>query len=164
MKINKSWLFLVIVIILYIIAGIISPVVALESLLEFARIFSGVIPILFLVFGIMFLSNLLFTAKAITRHVGKGSGLMGWVFAIVGGILSSGPLYMWYPLLADLKEKGMKDSLIACFLYDRAIKIPFIPIMLLYFGLGFTVIVTILLLVFSVFVGILVEKITEVKE
>jgi len=27
--------------------------------------------------------------------------MKGWLIAILSGILSSGPIYLWYPLLAD---------------------------------------------------------------
>jgi uncharacterized membrane protein YraQ (UPF0718 family) len=64
---------------------------------------------------------------------------------------------MWYPLLSDLKEKGMKDSLIAAFLYNRAIKIPLLPMMIYYFGWPFALILSIYQVLFSVVNGILVQ-------
>jgi len=114
-------------------------------------------PLLLLVFGVMFLTNVFFESKGVGRFLGKGSGLRGWLVAIVGGIVSSGPIYMWYPLLSDLKEKGMKDSLIAAFLYNRAIKIPLLPMMVYYFGWPFALILSIYMTVFSVVNGILVQ-------
>jgi len=79
----------------------------------------------------------------------------------VGGILSSGPVYVWYPLLADLREEGMRDSLVAAFMYARAIKIPMIPLLVYYFGWNFTLLFTLYLLIFSVLNGLLVERLTE---
>jgi len=108
----------------------------------------------------MFLTNQFFEARNIVRILGKGSGLRGWLLAISGGIISSGPIYMWYPLLGDLKEKGMKNSFIAAFLYNRAIKIPLIPMMVYYFGWSFTITLSIYMLLFSIVNGLLVEKLT----
>ncbi|MCX5910196.1 MAG: permease, partial [Deltaproteobacteria bacterium] len=86
------------------------------------RLTLRIAPILLLVFVVMFLTNLFFEGNRIVNFLGRGSGFRGWMVAIGGGILSSGPIYMWYPLLSDLKEKGMEDALIAAFLYNRAIK------------------------------------------
>ena len=80
------------------------------------------------------------------------------MIAIFGGIISTGPIYLWYPLLSDLKEKGMKDSFIAAFLYNRAVKIPLMPMMIFYFGIRFTVILTIYIVIFSMINGFCVEK------
>jgi len=89
---------------------------------------------------------------------GKGAGVKGWLIAIFGGILSTGPIYLWYPLLSDLKEKGMKDSFIATFLYNRAVKIPLMPMMIFYFGISFTAILTIYIVIFSIINGFCVDK------
>jgi len=128
-----------------------------NALSTLAGLIARIAPILLLVFGVMFLTNLFFESNRVIRFLGVGSGLRGWMLAIAGGIVSSGPIYMWYPLLSDLKEKGMKDSLIAAFLYNRAIKIPLIPMMIYYFGWPFALILSIYQVLFSVGNGILVQ-------
>ena len=158
-RLTSYWGFLAAVMVIYVAVGIASPPIAVGSLAAFANIMVSIIPILVLVFGIMFVTNLIIKRGVITRHLGEGSGMKGWFIAIAGGILSSGPPYLWYPLLSDLKEEGMRNSLIAGFLYSRAVKIPFIPVMLFYFGLEFTVVATALLIVFSVINGVVVERI-----
>ena len=137
-KVGGSWMFLLLVTVVYITFGIVDLELVRNVLPVFGILILRILPVLILVFVIMFLTNLLFEAKSIVRILGKGSGLQGWIFAIAGGIISSGPIYMWYPLLGDLKERGMKDCLIAAFLYNRAIKIPLIPMMVYYFGCSFT--------------------------
>jgi uncharacterized membrane protein YraQ (UPF0718 family) len=159
-KLTSFWGFLAIVLAMYAVTGIFYTTIAYESLLEFVRIFSEIAWIIVLVFGIIFLTNLLIGRGYVARHLGKESGARGWLMAIVGGILASGPPYLWYPVLSDLKEQGMKNSLVAAFLYSRAVKIPFLPVMIYYFGLEFTVVATVLLIVFSVLNGIAVERIT----
>jgi uncharacterized membrane protein YraQ (UPF0718 family) len=54
----------------------------------------------------------------------------------------------------------MKDSLITTFLYNRAIKIPLIPMMIYYFGWAFAVILSITMVSFSILNGIVVERLT----
>jgi uncharacterized membrane protein YraQ (UPF0718 family) len=72
-----------------------------------------------------------------------------------------GSAYIWYIFLKDLKQKGMKTSLIVAFLYNRAIKIPLLPMMIYYFGYPLTIILTIYMIIFSVINGLVVEKMVE---
>lgn len=160
-KTGGSWAFLLLIVAVYLILGIVDFELARNTLHVLGALVLRILPILILVFAVMFLTNLFFDAKNIVRILGKGSGLRGWVFAISGGIISSGPIYMWYPLLGDLKQKGMKDSLIAAFLYNRAIKIPLIPLMVSYFGWPFTITLSMYMVLFSILSGFSVEKFTQ---
>lgn len=160
-KVESGWLFLLIVFIIYIFLAIGNYALAEKSVLAFARLFINIVPVLVLVFVIMLIFNLFLDNKRLIRYLGKGSGVKGWLLSIGGGILSTGPIYMWYPLLSDLKEKGMKNSLIAAFIYNRAVKIPLLPIMIYYFGIAFTVILTVYMIIFSVINGLIVGKIVK---
>jgi len=111
----------------------------------------------------MTLSNYFITPKVIMKHL-KEKGLKKWFFVIVGGILSSGPIYMWYPLLADLRSKGLSYGLIACFLYNRAIKIPLIPLAIIYFSWQYILILTFVMVAVSVIQGIIINRSMEVKK
>jgi uncharacterized membrane protein YraQ (UPF0718 family) len=159
-KIGGSGIFLLSISIIYLTLGIIDIQVVRNALWVLGGLILRISPVLALVFGIMFLTNLLFETGGIVRMLGEGSGLRGWVFAVIGGIISSGPIYMWYPLLGDLKEKGMRESLIAAFLYNRAIKIPLVPMMVHYFGWSFAVILSLYMVIFSVLNGLAVERLT----
>ena len=121
-------------------------------------------PILPIIFGLMFISNLFLDPQKIVRCLGAKSGKKGWLISILGGIISIGPIYMWYPLLSDLKGKGMKTSLIATFLYNRAIKIPLMPMMIYYFGWLFTAVLTVNMIIFSIINGFIVKKLLEVRK
>jgi uncharacterized membrane protein YraQ (UPF0718 family) len=70
---------------------------------------------------------------------------------------------MWYPLLSELEEQGVRKGLIAAFLYNRAIKIPLLPMIIVYFGLLFTVVLTIVMMIISVVQGLIIEKLMVVK-
>ena len=160
-KVGFGEAFLLLVVVGYVFLGIFDFVLLKDVLTVLMRLLGRIVPILMVVFVVMFLTNLFFENKSISRFLGKGSGLRGWMVAIAGGIVSSGPIYMWYPLLSDLKEKGMKDSLIATFLYNRAVKIPLLPMMVHYFGSHFTIILSIYMVLFSVVNGVLVQRLNQ---
>ena len=105
--------------------------------------------------------NYYITPKAVNKYLGKTSGLKRWVIAIIGGIISTGPIYMWYPMLKELKKKGVNYGFISTFLYNRAIKPPVIPMIIFYFGLSFTIILTIVMIIMSVIQGLIFEKLEE---
>jgi len=158
-----SWYFLGTIAIIYLLLSIFNQEVYLNSLGFFNQIIYKVIPIFILVFVLMSLSNYFITPKFVMKHL-KERGLKKWFFVIVGGILSSGPIYMWYPLLADLKNKGLNYGLIACFLYNRAIKIPLIPLMIIYFSWQYITTLLIVMIIMSVIQGVLLNKLMEVKK
>jgi uncharacterized membrane protein YraQ (UPF0718 family) len=159
-KIPKSWYFLILTIIAYFILLIFYKEIYFESLNFFGDLILKIIPIFIIVFVLMALSNYFITNDFIIKHL-KGKGLKKWFFVIVGGILSSGPIYMWYPLLANLKQKGLKDGLIACFLYNRAIKIPLLPLAIVYFNWKYVVILTLVMVIISIIQGILINKLMK---
>jgi uncharacterized membrane protein YraQ (UPF0718 family) len=159
-RVGGGGLFLFAVLVGYVIVAMIDCDLARSALCVLGRPVVRIGPVLVVVFGVMWLSNLLIETRGIVRLLGKGSGLRGWLLAVAGVIVSSGSIYMWYPLLADLKKRGMKDSLITTFLYNRAIKIPLIPMMIYYFGWAFAVILSITMVSFSILNGIVVERLT----
>jgi uncharacterized membrane protein YraQ (UPF0718 family) len=159
--IGISGVFLFLTVVGYGLLGAFDVVLLKHVLTVLIKLLIRIVPILVVVFMVMLLTNLFFENKSISRFLGKGSGLRGWMVAIAGGIVSSGPIYMWYPLLSDLKEKGMRDSLIAAFLYNRAIKIPLLPMMVHYFGWDFTLALSIYMVLFSVVDGVIVQRLTQ---
>lgn len=157
-KIGAGRLFLILVVVVYVVVGIADSESALAALSAFWKLFKGIIPVLAVVYLMLFLSGLFITSKLVLKYMGEGKRRSGWLISIVSGIISSGPIYLWYPLLSDLKEKGMRESYIACFLYNRAVKIPLLPMMILYFGIRFTTVLTAIMIVFSVLNGYFVER------
>ena len=158
-----SWYFLGILILIYLFVSIFNQYIYIKSLIYFGQIIYKVIPIFIMVFVLMTLSNYFITPKFVIKHL-RDKGFKKWFFVILGGILSSGPIYMWYPLLADLKNRGLSYGLIACFLYNRAIKIPLIPLAIIYFSWQYIFILLIIMVFISVIQGILINKIMEVKK
>ena len=64
-----------------------------------------------------------------------------------------GPIYAWYPLLKELRERGVSNSLIAIFLGNRAVKPLLLPVLISYFGWTYAVILTVLTMLGSLAVG-----------
>ena len=156
-------IFLLVVACLYALTFLIDTELALNALAFSTNLLYQLLPVLLLVFALMLISNLLVKPEWVRANVGKDSGLRGWVVAVVGGILSVGPIYVWYALLRDLKTMGMRTALIAVFLYNRGIKLPLLPLMIHYFGTTYTLVLATYMTLFSLLSGILVEKIVERK-
>jgi uncharacterized membrane protein YraQ (UPF0718 family) len=68
-----------------------------------------------------------------------------------------GPIYAWYPLLKELRGKGAKNSSIAIFLGNRAVKPFLLPIMISYFGWLYVGLLTLFTIAGSLAVGYLVN-------
>jgi len=115
---SRNFIYLTVFIYLLILSF--EPTIVVASILEFTRIFVQVIPPIALAFLFMFIINIILNSKDCARHIIDRKGVWPWVIAVFTGILSSGPAYMWYALLADLRGKGVSNSLIATFLYTRA--------------------------------------------
>lgn len=153
--------FLVIVVILFLGGSLVYPAMFYPTLGFAWGVAKKIIPVLLLVLGFMALINYFLSPKKIVKYFGEKKSVKGWLIAIGGGILSTGPIYMWYPLLKDLRAKGMRYGFIAVFLYNRAIKIPLLPILILYFGVKFVVVLTLVMIIASVIQGLIIEKIIK---
>lgn len=162
--ISGNFTFFLLTIIGSLVVYFITPGLATEVFSVFLSLLAKIAPILLFVFLLIFAFNLFVKPKTVTKYLGSEKGLTGWLVSIAGGIISMGAIYMWYPLLADLREKGMKDSLVVAFLYNRAIKIPLLPFLVHYFGLAFTIIMTVYMIIFSVINGFVVDKIINLKK
>ena len=156
-----GWYFLIAVVVTYIIMSIFKPDALIPSLKFFLSIITKIIPIFILIFILMIIINRFVSSNKLAKHFGEKSGVKAWLVAIITGIISAGPIYLWYPLLNDLQKKGVNNGLIATFLYNRAIKIPLLPLMIFYFGLLYTIILTFITIIASVFHGLIVEKIVR---
>ncbi len=99
------------------------------------------------------LINYFLKPKHIIKHFGQESGKKGIVFALIAGIISHGPMYVWYGLFEELRKKGIKDELLIMFFYARAIKIPMIPFSIAVFGMAFTIIISLYILIFAFLQG-----------
>jgi hypothetical protein len=148
-KILNSWSYLVLIVLIYLGLFIFRPDIFLLSLDFFLQIIIKIIPVLTLVFGLMILTNYFITPQLIT-HYFKVRGIKKWLIVIISGTLSTGPIYVWYPFLAELKNKGLNYGFIACFLYNWSIKISLLPIMIFYFNLNYVAILYLTMIIASI--------------
>ena len=160
-KRTGGWLFLGVMLLVYAVTAFVDISLARQSLIFFTAVLAQVVPVLVAVFVLMVLVNLFLTTERIRKYLGTTSGIKGWLLAIVGGILSTGPIYTWYILLSELKQQGMKASLVAVFLYSRAVKLPLLPLLIHYFGFTYTLILSCYLIIFSIISGIFMGMLTS---
>ena len=154
-----GWWFLAVVLILYIIAALVDLDLVLTSLSFFSGLLGKVLPVLLFVFGLIFLFNYFLNPQLIKNYLGAQSGFKGWMLAVLGGILSTGPVTAWYVMLRDLRQQGMTSSLAAVFLYSRAVKLPLLPLLIYYFGFHYTVVLSVYLIGFSMISGLIMGRV-----
>jgi len=122
------------------------------------NIAARIVPVLVLVFGMLFVLNLWLTPERVRRWLGSSSGGRGWAASAAAGVLSMGPVYAWYPLLADLRRQGMRPALAAVFLYARAVKLQLLPLAVVCLGLEYAVMLNLAIAVAAFASGWLTER------
>ena len=157
--INSNWLFLLLTLFITIIILVFNQDKFPEFIINFYNILKQIFIVLLIVFLVIFLINLLVDNKKIVKYLGQNSGTTGWLISIITGIISSGPIYAWYPMLEDLQKRNVRTGLISAFLYNRAIKIPLMPLFTFYFGWRILILMTIFMIIFSIINGLLLELI-----
>jgi len=156
-----GWIFLAVVAACYGLVALLDGDRAAAALRLSARLMGEMAPVLGVVFVLLFVVHLLLDPKRVERYLGRSSGLRGWVIALLVGVLPTGPVYGMYAMLKELRPKGMRTSLMAALLYSRAVKLPLLPLLVHYFGLAYTVVLTGYILLFSVLGGVLMERLDE---
>jgi len=154
-KLSVSWYFLGFSILLCIAVLFVDVSLFTKMIGYFGKILLDIIPTFILMFFLVVISDYYLSAEFIKKYL--GSKVSVWIFAILGGIISGGPIYMWYPLLADLRKKFLNYGTIACFLYNRGIKLPLLPVMLLYFDGRFILILGLVMVFVSIVQGLLIN-------
>jgi len=139
--------------VIYGILFIVVPEKASLALMSSGNILLNMLVPMCLIFLLMILLSIFLKPAQIAGFLGKGTGIKGILFPVAAGIISMGPIYVWYPLLRDLKEKGAGNSPIAIFLYNRSVKPFLLPVMIAYFGWIYVVILTILTVLGSLAIG-----------
>ena len=134
-----------------------------KSISRFLTLAVQIAPFLLIVFVIMFINFWFIKPEIVKKYLGTQSGVKGYIFAILSGIISVGSAYMWYPLLKDLKKSGMSEKLIAIFIYNRSIKLHLLPVMIFYFGLQYTTLLTVITILFSLIIGFFVQEFAAEK-
>lgn len=163
-SLGSGWNFFFGVLLLYLVSFFFFPAQFFSSLDLFYGLMLKLIPVFILVFFLLAFANFLIKPKLLAECMGHGSGLKGWVISIAAGVISTGPIYMWYPLLNEMQKHGVRNGALSAFLYARAVKMPLFPILVLYFGFTYTVLLFSAIIVAAPLQGLLTEKLMEVFE
>lgn len=149
---------LLFVIILYIITAFLNSDSTFKALESTWGILKIITPILLIVIFVMALINKYLHPKILSQYLGDKSGKKGWIISSITGVLSHGPGYVWYPMLSDLRDHGVKEGLIVTFIYARSVKLPWLPVMVGYFGITFTIVLTLLTLLGAIIQGLIYQS------
>ena len=147
----------------YIALFVFNREIAMAALLKSAGVAARILPIIAGVIIFTAVLNYFLRPEQMVKHLGKQGGLKAWGWTLGAGILSHGPMYLWYPTLEDLRHHGMRDGLIVTFFAARAIKIPPLPLMIGYFGLKFVLVLAVYIVLGALMQGWLFEKMEQTR-
>ncbi len=154
-----GWWFLAFVLFVYIVSIFFDASRTWAAVLKSLILLLKISPILVMVLFFMAVINFFLRPQKLKKLLGKESGAKGWLIALTAGIISHGSVYLWYPLLKELQQHGMRTGLIASFIYSRAIKLPLLPLLIYYFGLKFMIFLTVYILAAAYVEGRLMERV-----
>ena len=157
-KPSGRWLFLVAVVLAWLLLALFQPDLLEPAWQRFLTLVSEMAPALLLVGVFLFIANLFSERPWIAQHMGQGAGLRGWFIALGAGVLAAGPPWPWYALAGQLMQRGVQPGLAAAFLYARTIKLPMLPLLIHYFGLGYSLVLLFWLLMLAVVVGLVMQR------
>ncbi len=163
-KNRSGWIMLGLVAVAYALLGVTHPDSAVAALRSAGKTLKTIAPILIVVIFLMALMNTWIDPKSIGKHLGDESGIKGWLLALAGGVASHGSTLVWYPLLSDLRQHGARDGLLVAFLYARAIKVPWLPVMAHYFGWPFTLLLSVFIVLGAWLQGVAADRLLRSVE
>lgn len=155
----KGLRFLAIMVLSYLILFTTNNQAALDALLRTVAIIKQILPIIAVVVLINGVINWRLPAKKMTQLFKDQGAKRSWGIAIIAGILSHGPMYLWYPMLADLRKGGVPEGIVVTYFYARAVKLPLLPLMIDYFGTTFTMVLVTYILIASLLQGLIMQMI-----
>ena len=158
-----GWIFFGIIVILYIWICFYDYNKAAIILNSYLKLIRQILPVLLFVFILMFLVNYFVNNDLLRKYMWDESWVKGWIISIIWWILSTWPIYAWYPLIQDLKKKWIKDRYLITFLYNRWIKLQWLPILVSYFWIKYSITLLIVMVIFSILQWLITEKLINLK-
>jgi uncharacterized membrane protein YraQ (UPF0718 family) len=140
----------------------IDPEKTVQALSTSVLIFGYILLPLSVAFVLMILMNFFFKSSQVTGLLGERAGFRGVMLSAAAGIISMGPIYAWYPLLKEVKERGAGNTAIAVFLSNRAVKPFLLPVMITYFGWAYVLLLTFFMFIASVVFGYVLNALHKV--
>ena len=152
-KIPGGILFLIFMLLVYGILFLVLPEKAFTAAGESGRVMKSLIIPLLAVFVVTVCLNLFIHPGKIVGLLGKKSGIKGTFFSAAAGIISMGPIYAWYPFLKEMLDRGAGVESITVFLNCRSVKPVLLPVMVSCFGVTYTVLLTVFMIMGAVAAG-----------
>ncbi|MFW6381627.1 MAG: permease [Bacillota bacterium] len=129
---------------------------------RYAREMISIFPAVLLIMG---LADVWVPSKLVKKYLGQEAGIRGKLLAIFLGTLPTGPMYVAFPLAAELLRKKASLSNIVIFLGIWAsLKIPQIGVEIKFLGLKFAALRFVFTLISVIFIGLIVEKLVDREE
>lgn len=129
---------------------------AVDMSVLYAKEMISIFPAVLLMMG---LADVWIPADMVKKYLGEEAGIKGKLLAIVFGTLPTGPMYVAFPLAAELLRKKASISNIIIFLGVWAsLKIPQIGVEIQFLGIRFAVLRFIFTLISVVLIGLIIEK------
>lgn len=126
--------------------------------IEMVAIFPAVIVL-------MGLADVWIPKSLINKYLGKESGVKGILLSIIMGTLPTGPLYIAFPIAAELLRKKARVSNVMIFLGVWASsKIPQVGVEIKFLGFKFAMLRLVFTLISVIMIGYLIEYIINEKE
>lgn len=116
--------------------------------------------LLLVMIGVSLLSgyvSVVVSKETIRRYVGKESGFKGVIAGALFGSLMVGPAYMFFSFFKEMVSKGAKPRVVAASITAWAVKLPWIPFMIALLGAKFAIVLNLLIFLFAIVCGYLVE-------
>ncbi len=84
-----AWLFLGLALLGYAAVALLEPEVATQARAAFARMAASLVPVLVLVFALVFLVERFLSPERARAWLGRSSGWRGWLLALAAGVVSA---------------------------------------------------------------------------
>lgn len=136
----KGFKFLGFVIFLFILLYFVNASKTIDSLKYFTKNTLKVLPIFVLVIFLTALINYYFPKERIGQMLQGKSRWQTYTVSLLAGVISMGPIFAWFPLLKNLKDKNLEEGALVTFFYGKSIKLTLWPIMIGFFGQLFSLI------------------------
>lgn len=132
--------------------------ISIDYGIEMVAIFPAVIVL-------MGLADVWIPKSLINKYLGKESGIKGVLLSIIMGTLPTGPLYIAFPIAAELLRKKARISNVMIFLGVWASsKIPQVGVEIKFLGFKFAMLRLVFTLISLIIIGYTIEYIINKKE
>jgi len=157
----SQWQLLVILIAVYILLFIFYPEKGEEAFANSLELLERILPLIVLILALMLIFHYFLPIKVIVGYINRNAGIKEWIITILAGLISVGPVHIWYPVLRRLMLDDTGPGIVSAFLYARAVKLQYIPLLVIYFGIEYTIMLTAVMIVASVVIGIIMDILME---